>query len=76
MTDKGSVPVLSIVGKKDHRQLFVVDQYRPIQSSNNIKLVKTDCNAEVVLIPGGCTSSAQPMDKCVNKLFKKAIWQS
>ena len=53
-----------------------MDQYRPHQSSDNIELVKTDCNAEVVLIPGGCTSLAQPMNKCVNKPFKEAIRQS
>ena len=50
----------------------MVDQYRPHQNSENIEIAKADCNAEVVLIPGGCTSLAQPMDKCVNKPLKDA----
>ena len=66
----------SIYGKEDHCRLLVVDQYRPHQNSDNIELAKSDCNAEVVLIPGGCTSLAQPMDRCVNKPFKEAIRQS
>ena len=68
--------LLSILKTKDHRRLLVVDQYRPHQNSENIEIAKADCNAEVVLIPGGCTSLAQPMDKCVNGPFKEAVWQS
>ena len=66
----------SILKRKDHRRLLVVDQYRPHQNSENIEIAKADCNAEVVLIPGGCTSLAQPMDKCVNRPFKEAVRQS
>ena len=48
--------------------LLVVDQYRPHQTSDNIKLVKTNCHTEVVLILGGYTSLAQRMDECVNTI--------
>ena len=54
----------------------MVDQYRPHQNSENFEIAKDDCNAEVILIPGGCIAIAQPMDKCVNKPFKEAIRQS
>ena len=47
----------SILKKKDHRRLLVVDQYRPHQNIENIEIAKADCNAEVVLIPGGCIIS-------------------
>ena len=36
------------------------------------------CNSEVTIIPEGCTSIVQPMDKCINKPFKdhmRASWQ-
>ena len=44
-----------------------------VQTSENNEIAKADCNAEVVLIPGGCTSLAQPMDKCVDRPFKEAV---
>ena len=50
-----------------------MDQYRP---HHNSEIAKADCNAEVVLIPGGCTSLTQPMDKYVNRPFKEAVRQS
>ena len=28
------------------------------------------------MIPGGCTSIVQPMDKCINKAFKESMGQS
>ena len=66
----------AILKRKDHRRLLVVDQYKPHENSENIEIAKADCNAEVVLIPEGCTSLAQPMDKCVNKPWKEAVRQS
>ena len=41
-------------------------------------MVKSECNAKLVIIPGGCTSVAQPMDKCINRPFKQRVrehWQ-
>ena len=29
-----------------------------------------------IMIPGGCTSIVQPMDKCINKPFKESMRQS
>ena len=66
----------SILKRKDHCRLLVVNQYRPHQNSESFEIAKADCNAEFVLIPGGCTSLAQPMDKCVNRSFKEAVRQS
>ena len=63
----------SILKRRDHHRLLVVDQYRPHQNS---EIAKADCNAEFVLIPGGYTSLAQPMDKRVNRPFKEAVQQS
>ena len=41
-------------------------------------MAKDECNAELFIIPGGCTSIAQPMDKCINRPFKQRVrehWQ-
>ena len=50
-----------------------MDEYRPHRSDESIGIANDKCNSEVILIPGGCTTLAQPMDKCVNKPFKERI---
>lgn len=43
-----------------------------------LEQAKCHCNADVVIIPDGCTSIVQPMDRCINKPFKesmRASWQ-
>ena len=71
MADKGGVPVGAPI---DIRKEGPSPTSHGMQSSDNNELVKTDYNAKVVLIPGGCISLVQPMDKCDNEPFKKAMW--
>jgi len=55
-----------------------VDRYKPHQTEDSIKKVKDRCNSEVIIIPGGCTSIVQPMDRCINQPFKEYMrtsWQ-
>lgn len=54
----------------------MVDSYKPHQSEESITMAKERCNADVIIIPGGCTSIVQPMDKCINKPFKESMRQS
>lgn len=49
----------------------MVDSYKPHQLTESQEIVREQCGSEVVIIPGGCTSIAQPMDKCINKPFKE-----
>lgn len=62
-------------GRRDNRRLLIVDKYRPHRSEESITLAKEECYSEVIIIPGGCTSIVQPMDKCV-KPFKDRIRDS
>ena len=59
----------------EHR-LLVVDCYKPHRAEESIKMAKERCNADVVIVPGGCTSIIQPMDKCINKPFKESMRKS
>ena len=65
--------VRSTYSKHDHKRLLIVDQYKPHQAAESMIITKEECNSEVVVVPGGCTSLAQPMDKLVNKPFKQSI---
>ena len=68
----------SVLKKQDERRLLIVDSYRAHITKESTDIVKRGCNAELVVIPGGCTSVAQPMDKCINRPFKQQIrdqWQ-
>jgi len=49
--------------------LVVLDSYNPHKSAETRRLLD-DMNIDVVYIPGGCTSLAQPMDVSVNRPFK------
>ena len=67
-----------VYGKESQRCLLIVDIYKPHQTDDSIKKVKESCNSDVIIIPGGCTSIVQPMDKCINRPFKenvRASWQ-
>ena len=47
-------------------------------TKESVDMAKDECNAELVIIPGGCTSIVQPMDKCINHPFKQRVrehWQ-
>ena len=60
-----------VYGKESQHRLLIVDSYRPHQTEESIKMVKDHCNSNVIIIPGGCTSIVQPMDRCINKPFKE-----
>ena len=67
-----------VYGKESQRRLLIVDSYKPHQTEDSIKKVKDSCNSDVIIIPGGCTSIVQPMDRCINRPFKeymRASWQ-
>lgn len=68
--------LVRVFGKEKERRLLVVDSYKPHQSEESITMAKERCNADVIIIPGGCTSIVQPMDKCINKPFKENMRQS
>ena len=57
------------------RRLLVIDSYKLHQAATvtSIEIARHKCNADVVIIPGGCTSIVQPMDRCINKPFKEAM---
>ncbi len=65
--------LLQVYSKEDHRRLLVVNSYKPHHADSSIRIAKERCNADVVIIPGGCTSLVQPMDKCINKPFKESM---
>ncbi len=70
--------LVQVVKRKDDRRLLILDSYSPHKSAVHITTANDRCNADVLIIPGGCTSIVQPMDKCINKPFKesmKASWQ-
>ena len=70
--------LVHVYGKESQRRLLIVDSYKPHQTVDSIKKVKDSCNSDVIIIPGGCTSIVQPMDKCINRPFKeymRASWQ-
>ena len=71
--------LVHVYGRLSQHRLLVIDSYKPHLAPTNITMAKDQCNSDVVIIPGGCTSIVQPMDKCINKPFKehmRASWQS
>ena len=79
LDDSGRVPTLaSSYLWEGVSTLLIVDSYKPHQTEDSIKKVKDCCNSDVIIIPGGCTSIVQPMDKRINRPFKeymRASWQ-
>ena len=70
--------LVHVYGKECKHRLLIVNSYKPHRSETSMEVVKEHCNAECVIIPGGCTSIVQPMDCCINKPFKehiRASWQ-
>ena len=68
----------NVFKQKDKQRLLAVDSYRPHVSEESADIVKSRCNADLVIIPGGCTAIAQPMDRCINHPFKQRMreqWQ-
>ena len=39
-------------------------------TEESAKIVKEECNSDLIFIPAGCTSLVQPMDLSVNRPFK------
>ena len=62
-----------VIGREEKRCLLVVNSYKPHQAAASIEIAQCECNADVVIIPGGCTSIVQPMDRCINKPFKDSM---
>ena len=52
----------------ERRRLLLV--YRPHMTEESAKIVKEECNSDLIFIPAGCTSLVQPMDVSVNRPFK------
>ena len=67
--------LLHLYGKQKEYRLLVVDCYKPHRAEESIKMAKECCNADVVIVPEGCTSIIQPMDKYINKPFKESMRQ-
>ena len=68
----------AIFKKQEEPRLLIVDSYRAHVTKESVDMAKDECNAELVIIPGGCTSVVQPMDKCINRPFKQRVrehWQ-
>ena len=55
---------------EDESRLLVVDSYKPHVSDDSQEMVADECNSSLVIVPGGCTPIAQPMDRSINKPFK------
>ena len=68
----------NVFKRKDKQRLLVVDSYHPHVSEESADIVKSRCNADLVIILGGCTAIAQPMDRRINRPFKQRMreqWQ-
>lgn len=46
--------LLQVYNKEDHRRLLIVDSYKPHQADSSVWIAKERCNADVVIILGGC----------------------
>ena len=62
-----------VYSKHDHQRLLIIDNYKPHLAADSMTIAEEECNSEIVVVPGGCTGLAQPMDKSVNKPFKEMI---
>ena len=67
--------LVRVVKSHTERRLLIVDSYHQQMSEDSLAMAKDRCNCEVVIIPGGCTSIVQPMDKCINRPFKVTMRQ-
>ena len=71
--------LVQVYRKEGDRHLLIVDSYKPHKSEDSVRVANERCKADVLIIPGGCTSIVQPMDKCINKPLKESIrgsWQT
>ena len=71
--------LVPVYRKEGDRHLLIVFSYKPHKSEDSVRVAKERCNSDVLIIPGGCTSIVQPMDKCINKPFKESMrgsWQT
>ena len=72
-----SVWLLQVYKREDHRRLLIiVDSYKPHKADSSVHMAKERCNADVVIIPGGCKSLIQPMGRCIHKPFKESMRSS
>ena len=58
----------------DVQRLLVLDEYR-VHKSQEVRETAEGKKTDIVYIPGGCTSLAQPLDVSINKPFKAHIRQ-
>ena len=57
----------------NHEQsLLVWDSFRA-HLTDDVKVALRQWKIDVAVIPGGLTSVLQPLDKCLNELFKDSI---
>ena len=63
----------TVVRHDDHHQLLVLGQYHSHAIRETVNIASNKCNASVTLIPGGCTSIAQPMDHSINNPLKDSV---
>jgi hypothetical protein len=57
----------------DQQLLAVLDSHKSHLTASIKQQVTSDYNAQLVIIPGGCTSYAQPLDLGVNRSFKSKV---
>lgn len=60
-------------GLSKHRSLLVWDSFRG-HLTQPVKNKLTYLNTVLAIIPSGMTSKLQPLDVCMNKLFRDIIW--
>ena len=66
--------LVQVYRKEGDRRLLIINSYKPHKSEDSVRVAD-----DVLIIPGGCTSIVQPMDKCINKPFKESMrgsWQT
>ncbi|XP_065840181.1 uncharacterized protein [Oscarella lobularis] len=73
-TDSGRTKADTLLVKGRKAESY--DGVEKEKADDSRKIASEECNSEIVLIPGGCTSIAQPMDRSVNKPFKESIRES
>ena len=66
--------LLSVYRKDTKRRLLVVDSYRPHMTEESITIVDRQCNADVVIIPGGAPLSVNRWISASIKVVTREKW--
>ena len=56
----------------NHKSLLVRDMFKS-HLCENVKATIKKINTKIAVIPGGLTSTLQPLDACLNKPFKDSL---